>query len=104
MQYYSFPYSLMVVERFLKVQPRGWACIRNNLDNFYVEDLVQLFQTDQKKWNILKKIIKLVEKTWRPNYYTDVKLRELYQYFWGLAGGTSAKCLVDTFSRTGSYY
>ncbi len=81
MQYYSFPFSLMVVERFTKSNVRGWDIFRKNLDDFYLEDLVQVFQTSQIKWNILKKIIKLLERDPRPDYYTHVKLKELYRYF-----------------------
>lgn len=81
MQYYSFSFSLMVVERFVNSNRRGWDEFRNNLDDFYLEDLVQVFQTSQVKWNILKKIIKLINRNPLANHYTDVKLRELYRYF-----------------------
>lgn len=77
--------------------------MRENLDTFYLEDLVELFQTCQNKWNILKKIIKLVERTYRPNYYTYDKIKELYKYFYELSIGKSAAQAVDTAIRYVEY-
>lgn len=81
MHFYSFSFSLMVVERFTNARPRGWDVFHNNLDDFYMEDLAEIFQKSRKQWNILKKLIKLCDRDPRPNYYTYVKLKELYRYF-----------------------
>lgn len=104
MQYYSFTFALMVVERFIKTRSRGWALMRKNLDNFYLEDLAGIFQKNQKQWNILKKLIKYVDRNSRPNYYTDVKLRELYRYFENVQNGEDAHSLLLTRFREKIYY
>lgn len=82
MQHYSFPYSLTVVERFLDFRPRGWHDLRKVLDNFYVEDVVELFQKHQFKWNVFKKLVKHLDRVSRPNYLTYDKAKELWRYFY----------------------
>ena len=78
---YSFPFSLMVVEEFLKRRARGWGAVQKVLDDFYIEDVVEIFQKHPFKWNIFKKLIKHVERVDRPDYLTYDKVVSLWNYF-----------------------
>lgn len=96
MPYYSFRYSLWVIERFLAYRPRGWRSIQKVTDNFEVADVALMFQSSQFKWNVFKKLVKHLDRVDRPDYLTNVKVKELWRYFSGIEPRGSARVGVDT--------
>lgn len=88
MRSYSFQFSYRVVDQFTKCHPRGWAIFRRIFPDFKIDDVVAVFQRNQLKWNVFKKIIKLQSRVgytnFCENHYTYVKYfndyeKKLYQ-------------------------
>ena len=58
---YSLRYSEHVFEDFTKDRARGWQLFRNLYGNCKPVDIIKMFQGDQKRWNVFKKVVKFLE-------------------------------------------
>lgn len=69
-QTYSYSYSRHVIHNFLKTSQRGYEIIRKIWPQVDEDGLVYLFRTDQIRWNVAKRVIKLAERLGRSYYFS----------------------------------
>lgn len=62
MQNYSKRYGWWIVERFIKTRGRGYNLILNIWPRLNANQAVEFFCSDQLKWNIYKKLVKLADR------------------------------------------
>lgn len=58
---YSLRYSEHIFTTFINARPRGWVLFRKLFKNMEPTIIIDMFRFEQKRWNIFKKVVKLVE-------------------------------------------
>lgn len=69
---YSLSYSKAVIERFSKERGRGVLLMETIWPFLSKKRVVQLFSTEQNRWNIYKKLTKQADRLLRAGYDPDV--------------------------------
>ena len=62
MQSYSYAFSCHVVETFFNTHSRGILLLGRIFHNVNEDYIIEIFRTDQHRWNVFKKLTKLCER------------------------------------------
>ncbi len=58
---YSLQYSQNVFDDFIFSKPRGWGLFQNLYGNCGKDEIINMFRSNQKRWNIFKRTVKFLE-------------------------------------------